>query len=154
MVAIAGKSEKPKKRLEQISPKAWKLAGGGDRLVTIGFTQEMDQYMAAADLLVWNAGGWTTSEALARELPMAIVEPIPCQEARKADHSSRSSVENGWSGGMPGKAGSDEAPGGRDGAAAGSAGHRRRCTGAAKLIRLPERYADRGTTEQSIRSRL
>lgn len=28
MVAMAGKSEKLKKRLEQISPKAWKLAGG------------------------------------------------------------------------------------------------------------------------------
>jgi processive 1,2-diacylglycerol beta-glucosyltransferase len=133
---------------------AWKLAGGEDRLVTIGFTQEMDQYMAAADLLVWKAGGWTTSGSVGARVALAIVEPIPCQEARKADHSSRSSVENGWSGGMPGKAGSDEARGGRDGAAAGSAGHRRRCTGAAKLIRLPERYADRGTTEQSIRSRL
>jgi len=57
MVAIAGKSDKLKKRLEQISRRAGKLPGGGDRLVTIGFTQEMDQYMAAADLLVGKAGG-------------------------------------------------------------------------------------------------
>ena len=86
IVAIAGKSEKLKKRLEHISQNAGKLAGGGGRLVTIGFTQEMDQYMAAADLLVGKAGGLTTSEALARMLPMAIVEPIPGQEARNADH--------------------------------------------------------------------
>jgi processive 1,2-diacylglycerol beta-glucosyltransferase len=50
IVAIAGKSEKLKKRLKQISRSAGKLAGGGDRLLTVGFTQEMDQYMAAADL--------------------------------------------------------------------------------------------------------
>ena len=86
IVAIAGKSEKLKKRLEQISRSAGNLAGGGGRLVTVGFTQEIDQYMAAADLLVGKAGGLTTSEALARELPMAIVEPIPGQESRNADH--------------------------------------------------------------------
>ncbi len=86
IVAMAGKSEKLKKRLEQISRSSGKLAGGGDRLVTVGFTQEMDQYMAAADLLVGKAGGLTTSEALARALPMAIVEPIPGQESRNADH--------------------------------------------------------------------
>ena len=62
------------------------MAGGSERLVTVGFTKEMDQYMAAADLLVGKAGGLTTSEALARELPMAIVEPIPGQESRNADH--------------------------------------------------------------------
>jgi UDP-N-acetylglucosamine:LPS N-acetylglucosamine transferase len=65
---------------------AGKLAGGEDRLATVGFTQEMDQYMAAADLLVGKAGGLTTSEALVRALPMAIVEPIPGQESRNADH--------------------------------------------------------------------
>src|SRR2546426_7591244 len=46
----------------------------------------MDQYMAAADLLVGKAGGLTTSEALARALPMALIEPIPGQEERNADH--------------------------------------------------------------------
>jgi len=42
--------------------------------------------MAAADLLVGKAGGLTTSEALARALPMALIEPIPGQEERNADH--------------------------------------------------------------------
>ena len=55
-------------------------------MVVVGFTNEMDQYMAAADLLIGKAGGLTTSEALARGLPMALVEPIPGQEARNADH--------------------------------------------------------------------
>jgi len=36
--------------------------------------------------LIGKAGGLTTSEALARELPMVLVEPIPGQEERNADH--------------------------------------------------------------------
>jgi processive 1,2-diacylglycerol beta-glucosyltransferase len=86
IVAIAGKSEKLKKRLQEVSKGAGKLAGGWERLRTVGYTTEMDQYMGAADLLVGKAGGLTTSEALARELPMALVEPIPGQEDRNADH--------------------------------------------------------------------
>jgi processive 1,2-diacylglycerol beta-glucosyltransferase len=46
----------------------------------------MDEYMAAADLLVGKPGGLTTAEALARGLPMVIVHPIPGQEERNADH--------------------------------------------------------------------
>jgi processive 1,2-diacylglycerol beta-glucosyltransferase len=86
IVAIAGKSEKLKKTLDKLAATAGKLATGTARLVSVGFTTEMDQYMAAADLLVGKAGGLTTSEALARELPIALVEPIPGQEERNADH--------------------------------------------------------------------
>jgi processive 1,2-diacylglycerol beta-glucosyltransferase len=86
LVAIAGKSEKMKKRLDEIARAAGSLANGSPRLVPVGFTTQMDQYMAAADLLVGKAGGLTTSEALARHLPMALIEPIPGQEFRNADH--------------------------------------------------------------------
>jgi len=86
VVAIAGKSEKMRGRLEEISAEAGKLPSGAARLTPVGFTTEMDQYMAAADLLVGKAGGLTTSEALSRGLPLAIVEPIPGQESRNADH--------------------------------------------------------------------
>ena len=86
IVAIAGKSEQVKKKLEDIAANAGNLPGGAARLCPVGFTREMDQYMAAADLLVGKAGGLTTSEALARALPMALIEPIPGQEERNADH--------------------------------------------------------------------
>jgi processive 1,2-diacylglycerol beta-glucosyltransferase len=128
IVAIAGKSEKLKKRLEQISRSAGNLAGGGGRLVTVGFTQEIDQYMAAADLLVGKAGGLTTSEALAREY---------CRTA-----------------GMPGKAGGDEERGNRDGAAGCGAAHRRRRAGAATLIGLPDRDVRPEGTKHYTQSRL
>jgi processive 1,2-diacylglycerol beta-glucosyltransferase len=86
IVAIAGKSEKTRKRLEELAKSAGKLSSGSARLCPVGFTTEMDKYMAAADLMVGKAGGLTTSEALARGLPMALIEPIPGQEERNADH--------------------------------------------------------------------
>lgn len=85
VVAIAGKSEKTRARLAGIAA-ASAQRGGVTRLHVVGFTREMDRYMAAADLLVGKAGGLTVSEALARELPLAIIEPIPGQEERNSDH--------------------------------------------------------------------
>ena len=55
-------------------------------LHVVGYTTEMDEYMAAADLLVGKPGGLTSSEALARGLALVIVHPIPGQEERNADH--------------------------------------------------------------------
>jgi processive 1,2-diacylglycerol beta-glucosyltransferase len=86
IVAIAGKAEQLRKRLEQIARNAGTLSDGTPRLVTAGFTREIDQYMAAADVLIGKAGGLTTSEALARGLPMVLIDPIPGQEERNADH--------------------------------------------------------------------
>jgi processive 1,2-diacylglycerol beta-glucosyltransferase len=91
IVAIAGKSEQVKKKLDDLAARAGNLPSSqrqssAPRLVPVGFTKEMDQYMAAADLLVGKAGGLTTSEALSRALPMALIEPIPGQEERNADH--------------------------------------------------------------------
>lgn len=86
IVAIAGKSEEMRQHLERLSPQAGHLPSGASRLCVVGFTNEMDQYMAAANLLVGKAGGLTTSEALARGLPMALIDPIPGQEERNADH--------------------------------------------------------------------
>jgi processive 1,2-diacylglycerol beta-glucosyltransferase len=86
IAAIAGKSEKTRKRLEELAKEAGNLPSGSARLCAVGFTTEMDKYMAAADLMVGKAGGLTTSEALARALPMALIEPIPGQEERNSDH--------------------------------------------------------------------
>jgi processive 1,2-diacylglycerol beta-glucosyltransferase len=52
----------------------------------IGFTTEMDELMTAADLFAGKPGGLTTSEALAKGLPMVIINPIPGQEERNSDH--------------------------------------------------------------------
>ena len=46
----------------------------------------MDELMTAADLFVGKPGGLTTSEALAKGLPMIVINPIPGQEERNSDH--------------------------------------------------------------------
>lgn len=69
------------------------------RFVTLGFTTEMDVYMSAADLILGKTGGLTTSEALAKGLGFIIVDPIPGQEERNADHLLEEGVAikcNNW----------------------------------------------------------
>lgn len=50
----------------------------------VGYVDNVETYMAAADLLVTKPGGVTCAEALAIGLPMAVVSPIPGQEFRNA----------------------------------------------------------------------
>ena len=56
------------------------------RIMPIGYTTQMDEFMSAADLVLGKAGGLTTSEALAKGLGFVIVNPIPGQEERNAAH--------------------------------------------------------------------
>lgn len=51
----------------------------------MGFTKEIDELMAIADVVVSKPGGLTTSETLARGAVMAIINPIPGQESRNSD---------------------------------------------------------------------
>lgn len=50
-----------------------------------GFVDNINQLMAAADLMVGKAGGLSCAEALASGLPLLIVDPLPGQEERNSD---------------------------------------------------------------------
>ena len=50
-----------------------------------GYTNEMPELMGAATMLLSKPGGMTTAEALARGLPMMILDPIGGQEERNSD---------------------------------------------------------------------
>jgi len=50
-----------------------------------GFVTNIHQFMDASDILISKAGGLTSSEAMAKSLPMLIVDPIPGQESRNTD---------------------------------------------------------------------
>ena len=84
IVAICGRNEELKARLDTLA--ATLPSDARVTLKVVGFTTEMDEYMAAADLIVGKPGGLTTSEALARGLVFVVVNPIPGQEERNADH--------------------------------------------------------------------
>jgi processive 1,2-diacylglycerol beta-glucosyltransferase len=53
---------------------------------TYGFTPELDELMTASDILLGRPGGLTTSEALAVGLVFVVVDRIPGNEKRNADH--------------------------------------------------------------------
>ena len=79
VIVICGRNKKLENRLKDISVT-------NHPMEVIGFTQKMDDWMAASDLLVGKAGGLTSSEALASGLVLIIVNPIPGQEERNSDH--------------------------------------------------------------------
>ena len=61
-----------------------------DRSVRVmGQIRTIHRLMDAADLLISKSGGLTTAESLAKGLPMIIIQPIPGQEERNADHLLR-----------------------------------------------------------------
>jgi processive 1,2-diacylglycerol beta-glucosyltransferase len=78
-LVICGRNEALRRKLEV------RAAGLGDRIKVHGFTERVDQFMAAADVMVGKSGGLTTSEAMARGLPMIVFRPIPGQEERNCD---------------------------------------------------------------------
>jgi processive 1,2-diacylglycerol beta-glucosyltransferase len=84
IVAISGRNEELRQRLLSVvtsnSPES------RVDVKVVGYTTEMDEYMAAADFMLGKPGGLTTSEALARGLILVIVNPIPGQEERNSDH--------------------------------------------------------------------
>jgi processive 1,2-diacylglycerol beta-glucosyltransferase len=84
VVAICGRNEELRKRLLKSGNS---LAAGGNLLIhPVGYTQEMDEYMSASDIVLGKPGGLTTSEALAKGLAFVVVNPIPGQEERNSDH--------------------------------------------------------------------
>lgn len=53
-------------------------------VLALGYSEEVPRLMDAATLLISKPGGMTSSEALAKQLPLVIVNPIPGQEAYNA----------------------------------------------------------------------
>jgi processive 1,2-diacylglycerol beta-glucosyltransferase len=86
ILAMCGHNETLKKQLESVV-----TTNGEARIIPIGYTKAMDEYMSASDLIVGKPGGLTTCEALAKGLVFVIVNPIPGQEERNSDHL----LENG-----------------------------------------------------------
>lgn len=79
LVVVTGRNAKAKAQLEAAEVPA------RHRVKVLGFTDQMDELMAAADLVVTKPGGLTTSEALARGCAICVVNPIPGQESRNSD---------------------------------------------------------------------
>ena len=82
MIAISGKNEKMKNEFEEIVNKNNKQ----DNIKILEYTDKVPELMHISDLVVTKPGGLTTSESLASNLPMLIINPIPGQEEDNAKY--------------------------------------------------------------------
>lgn len=76
-----------KKTLRRIMRKTWVHP-----VLSFGFTDQIPLIMDASDVIITKPGGLTTSEALARRLPLISFAPIPGHEARNDELLSKEGV--------------------------------------------------------------
>lgn len=79
IILVTGKNQKLYNHFEEVigsSPKKTKL---------IYFTEEINKFMQASDIIITKPGGLTVTEALACNIPMAVFDAIPGQEEENAE---------------------------------------------------------------------
>lgn len=81
IIAIAGKNEKMKLEFKKVVQENNKQ----DYVKILEYTNKVPELMSISDLVVSKPGGLTTSESLASNLPMIIINPIPGQEEENAE---------------------------------------------------------------------
>lgn len=81
VIGIAGKNEKMKLAFENIV----RENNCEENVKVLEFTNKVPELMSISNLVVTKPGGMTTTESLASELPMIIINPIPGQEVENAE---------------------------------------------------------------------
>ena len=77
IISICGYNEKLHKKISKMKTRK--------KLINLSFTDKVNLYMDASDCIVSKPGGLTTSEALAKGVPMIMINPIPGQEERNVE---------------------------------------------------------------------
>ncbi|CAD7360263.1 diglucosyl diacylglycerol synthase [Staphylococcus schleiferi] len=77
VVMICGRNKELKRQLS----KAFK---GNRHVLILGYTNNMNEWMASSHLMITKPGGITISEALTRKVPMIFLNPAPGQELENA----------------------------------------------------------------------
>lgn len=79
IIVITGKNQKLYENFDKVINKSKK------QTKLIYFTDQVNKFMQAADIIITKPGGLTITEALASNIPMAIFDAIPGQEEENAD---------------------------------------------------------------------
>lgn len=81
IIAISGKNTKMNESFSEIVKKL----DCGNRVKVFEYTNKVPELMSISSLVVTKPGGLTTSESLASELPILVINPIPGQEEENAE---------------------------------------------------------------------
>ncbi|MDD4893760.1 MAG: glycosyltransferase [Candidatus Omnitrophica bacterium] len=73
-IIVTGSNKKLYKSLKR------KIKGYKKNIALFGYANNMNELMSISSIIITKPGGVTTSEALAKKLPMIIIKPIPGQE--------------------------------------------------------------------------
>jgi len=84
IVTICGNN---KKIYRAIQKRKWQRP-----LFNVGFSEKVDLFMDAADCIISKPGGLTASEALAKRLPMIMINPIHGQEVRNSEFFTKHGI--------------------------------------------------------------
>lgn len=79
IMVVCGNNKKMYKKISKLQSSLKKS------VMIYGYVNNVDQMMDAADCIITKPGGITSSEALAKRLPMIMVNPIPGHEQRNAE---------------------------------------------------------------------
>lgn len=77
IIVVCGNNKKLKRRLDKMN--------FCHKVYSMGFVDNVDVLMDSCDCIVTKPGGLSTSEALAKELPIIMLDPIPGQEDRNKE---------------------------------------------------------------------
>ena len=88
IIAIAGKNEKMKHAFDNIVSRYDRK----NNIIVFEYTSQVPEFMSISDLVVTKPGGLTTTESLASELPMVIINPIPGQEEENAEFLEQNGI--------------------------------------------------------------
>lgn len=80
IIVVAGANEKLRRQAQAEASRS------RTPTVVYGFVNNIHEMMDAADLVITKPGGLTSSEVLAKGIPMMIVDPIPGQEQRNCEY--------------------------------------------------------------------
>lgn len=83
LVVVAGRNEVLDAALANIQEEKGETSL---HLKILGYVEDLDNLIAASDLVITKSGGLIISEIMARNTPMVIVDPIPGQEHWNADY--------------------------------------------------------------------
>jgi processive 1,2-diacylglycerol beta-glucosyltransferase len=88
IIAIAGKNPKMKESFENIVTQY----NSASNIKVLEYTNQVPELMYISDFVVSKPGGLTTSESLASNLPIIIINPIPGQEEENAEFLENNGV--------------------------------------------------------------
>ena len=77
IITVCGNNDSLKEQIDQFN--------SSKKIYNYGFVDNVDVIMDASDVIISKPGGLTVSEALAKKLPMIIIDPIPGQEERNKE---------------------------------------------------------------------